>query len=120
MYKLARSRSAGFHSVTFWISCLHGYPTKKHSRTIALSLRERPRFVVTAATSASQDAFFNEATLSLFARALSLSLSLSLTHTHTQELHLLRAGLQGYLAHKKQRPPLGPPSGPRHRPTVGF
>jgi len=27
--------------------------------------------------------------------------------------------LQGYLAHKKRRPPLGPPQGPRHSPTVG-
>ena len=27
--------------------------------------------------------------------------------------------LQGYLDHKKQRPPLGPPQGPRHQPTVG-
>jgi hypothetical protein len=25
----------------------------------------------------------------------------------------------GYLAHKKQPPPLGPPNGPRHIPTVG-
>ena len=29
-------------------------------------------------------------------------------------------GLQGYLAHKKQPPSLGPPYGPRHSPTVGF
>ena len=28
-------------------------------------------------------------------------------------------GLQGYLAHKKQPPPLGPPKDPRHSPTVG-
>ena len=27
--------------------------------------------------------------------------------------------VQGYLAHKKQPPPLGPPQGPRHSPTVG-
>ena len=27
--------------------------------------------------------------------------------------------LQGYLAHKKQPPPLGPPQEPRHGPTVG-
>jgi hypothetical protein len=27
--------------------------------------------------------------------------------------------LQGYLAHKKRHSPLGPPQGPRHRPTVG-
>ena len=27
--------------------------------------------------------------------------------------------LQGYLAHTKTPPPLGPPWGPRHRPTVG-
>ena len=27
--------------------------------------------------------------------------------------------LQGYLAHKKPPPPLGPPQGPRHSPTVG-
>ena len=27
--------------------------------------------------------------------------------------------LQGYLAHKKPPPPLGPPEGPRHKPTVG-
>ena len=27
--------------------------------------------------------------------------------------------VQGYLAHKKRYPPLGPPSGPRHSPTVG-
>ena len=27
--------------------------------------------------------------------------------------------LQGYLAHKKPPPPLGPPSGPTHSPTVG-
>ena len=33
--------------------------------------------------------------------------------------HLTRTQLQGYLAHKKQRPPLGPPKGPRHSPTVG-
>ena len=28
-------------------------------------------------------------------------------------------GLQGYLAHKKQPPPLGPPQDPRYGPTVG-
>ena len=28
-------------------------------------------------------------------------------------------GLQGYLAHTKQQPPIGTPSGPRHSPTVG-
>ena len=28
-------------------------------------------------------------------------------------------GLQGYLAHKKQRLPLGPPYDPRHSPTAG-
>ena len=28
-------------------------------------------------------------------------------------------GIQGYLAHKKQPPPLGPPYDPRHRATVG-
>ena len=27
--------------------------------------------------------------------------------------------LQGYLAHKKQPPPIGTPQGPRHEPTVG-
>jgi len=27
--------------------------------------------------------------------------------------------VQGYLAHKKTPPPLGPPKGPRHSPTVG-
>ena len=27
--------------------------------------------------------------------------------------------LQGYLAHKKPPPPLGPPEGPRHEPTAG-
>ena len=27
--------------------------------------------------------------------------------------------IQGYLAHKKPPPPLGPPQGPGHRPTVG-
>ena len=27
---------------------------------------------------------------------------------------------QGYLAHKKQPPPLGPPLDPRYSPTVGF
>jgi len=27
--------------------------------------------------------------------------------------------LQGYLAHKKTRNPLGPPYGPRHGPNVG-
>ena len=27
--------------------------------------------------------------------------------------------LQGYLAHKKQPPPLGPPWWPMHSPTVG-
>ena len=27
--------------------------------------------------------------------------------------------VQGYLAHKKTHPPLGPPLDPRHRPTVG-
>ena len=27
--------------------------------------------------------------------------------------------VQGYLAHTKQHPPLGPPKGPRHSPTVG-
>jgi len=27
--------------------------------------------------------------------------------------------VQGYLAHKKTPNPLGPPEGPRHRPTVG-
>ena len=27
--------------------------------------------------------------------------------------------LQGYLAHKKTHPPLGPPEAPEHRPTVG-
>ena len=27
--------------------------------------------------------------------------------------------VQGYLAHKKQPPPLGPPQGPRYSPTVG-
>jgi len=27
--------------------------------------------------------------------------------------------VQGYLAHTKPPPPLGPPEGPRHRPTVG-
>ena len=31
-----------------------------------------------------------------------------------------RSGLQGYLAHKKQPPPLGSPQGPRHSPTVEF
>ena len=31
------------------------------------------------------------------------------THTH----------VQGYLAHKKSHPPLGPQWGPRHVPTVG-
>ena len=31
---------------------------------------------------------------------------------------LLQAVLQGYIAHKKQPPPLGPPQGPRHSPTV--
>ena len=30
-----------------------------------------------------------------------------------------RLALQGYLAHKKQHPPPGPPKGPRHRPTLG-
>ena len=35
-------------------------------------------------------------------------------------LHLrTREYLQGYLAHKKQPHLLGPPWGPRHRPTVG-
>ena len=28
--------------------------------------------------------------------------------------------IQGYLAHNKPPPPLGPPQGPRHIPTVGF
>ena len=28
-------------------------------------------------------------------------------------------GVQGYLAHKKQPPPPGPPKGPRYNPTVG-
>ena len=28
-------------------------------------------------------------------------------------------GVQGYLAHKKQSPPSGPPEGPRHSPTAG-
>ena len=31
-----------------------------------------------------------------------------------------RKPLQGYLAHKKQPPPLGLPQGPRHWATVGF
>ena len=31
----------------------------------------------------------------------------------------LNPGLQGYLAHQKQPPPLEPPEGPRHSPTVG-
>ena len=30
-----------------------------------------------------------------------------------------RARVQGYLAHKKLRPPLGSPQGPGHSPTVG-
>jgi len=37
-------------------------------------------------------------------------------------VHPLRGpltGVQGYLAHKKQPPPLGPPYGPRHSPNVG-
>ena len=29
------------------------------------------------------------------------------------------AAIQGYLAHKKPPPPLGPPQGPRQRPSVG-
>ena len=29
------------------------------------------------------------------------------------------SSLQGYLAHKKQYPPIGPPQLPRQRPTVG-
>jgi len=29
-------------------------------------------------------------------------------------------GTQGYLAHKKQPPPLGPTQGPRHSPAVGW
>ena len=33
---------------------------------------------------------------------------------------LLEIQVQGYLAHKKLRPPLRSPSGPRHSPTVGF
>ena len=36
----------------------------------------------------------------------------------TRTVH--RVVLQGYLVHKKPPPPLGPPYGPRHRPTVGF
>ena len=31
----------------------------------------------------------------------------------------LRPTVQGYLAHKKQPPPLGPPYDPRYSPTVG-
>jgi len=31
----------------------------------------------------------------------------------------LAPAVQGYLAHKKLPPPLGPPYGPRQRPTVG-
>ena len=32
---------------------------------------------------------------------------------------LNRSPLQGYLAHKKPPPPVGPPQGPRHSPTAG-
>ena len=32
---------------------------------------------------------------------------------------MFRARVQGYLAHKKPPPPLGPPKQPRHGPTVG-
>ena len=35
-----------------------------------------------------------------------------------REVHAPRC-LQGYLAHKKQLPSLGPPSSPGHIPTVG-
>ena len=30
-----------------------------------------------------------------------------------------KSPLQGYLAHNKSPPPLGPPQGPRHMPAVG-
>ena len=37
----------------------------------------------------------------------------------TLSVNPTQAALQGYLAHKKQPPPLGPPYDPRHSPTVG-
>ena len=40
------------------------------------------------------------------------------SHTRRGKERTIRT-LQGYLAHKKQPNPLGPPSGPSHRPTVG-
>ena len=42
------------------------------------------------------------------------------TALHREQSTRLQLGtLQGYLAHKKQPPPLRPPQGPRHNPTVG-
>jgi hypothetical protein len=43
----------------------------------------------------------------------------SLCFQGTSKTHPFASMLQVYLAHKKPRPPLGPPEGPRHRPTVG-
>jgi len=51
-----------------------------------------------------------------------LKMNLIENATHVSELLDLELGpykVQGYLAHKKPPPPLGPPYGPRRRPTVG-
>ena len=47
--------------------------------------------------------------------------SLHLNSAQVPRSNLIRQPqtLQGYLAHKKLRPPLGLPQGPRHSPTVG-
>ena len=39
--------------------------------------------------------------------------------THEHQYITLSFKIQGYLAHKKTPTPVGPPSDPRHRPTVG-
>ena len=39
---------------------------------------------------------------------------------HVKDFYLeANKAIQGYLAHEKPPAPLGPPQGPRHRPTVG-